>query len=158
MIAESQVMIVLRPWLGAGLSQALTPLMGDIATRLNAYSSRQAPEQLARDLDSRLFNAVREATRGAMLVQVDDGGWVRVRVEDFAVMADELLLLIFEEFPVDAQHLLLLREYSLRRASLSALRALYTRFASLQSPQELQAIASVARSCYPPFRWRQWLG
>ena len=70
---------------------------------------------------------------------------------------DDLMLLVFEKFPADQHHLLLLREYSLRKPSLSALRVLYTRFASLQTRQELDAIASVARSCHPAFRLRGWL-
>ena len=157
MIAQAQVMIALQPWLGVRLSRALEPLMGEITGRLNVYSSRQAPDALAEELDSLLFRAVRQATRGTMLTQLADESWVRIRVEDFSVMADDLLLLVFSEFPVDSRHLLLLREYSMRQASLSALRALYTRFAALQTPEELRTIASVVRSCYPAFRWREWL-
>ena len=157
MIAQAQVMIALQPWLGVRLSRVLEPLMGEITGRLNVYSSRQAPDALAEELDSLLFRAVRQATRGTMLTQLADESWVRIRVEDFSVMADDLLLLVFSEFPVDSRHLLLLREYSMRHASLSALRALYTRYSALQTPEELRTIASVVRSCYPAFRWREWL-
>ena len=157
MVAQGQVMIVLMPWLGAPLLEALWPLAGDIAALLSGFSICRPEEDLAGKLDSMLFCAVRQQTRGSMLVQVEDGTLVRVRLEDFAAMADELMLLAFEELPVDSRHLICLRDYSMRHASLSALRALYTRFAPLQSPQELAAIASVARSCYPAFRWRGWL-
>ena len=157
MVAEGQVMVVLRPWLGVRLSRTLEPLMGEISRKLNAYSSRQEPDPLAQEIDSLLFFAVRDATMGSMLIQLEDGGWVRMRVEDFATMADELLYLVFAEFPVDSQHLLLLREYSMRRASLAALRVLYTRFRDLQTREELSTSAAVAKSCYPPFRWREWL-
>ena len=156
MVAQGQVMIVLKPWLGGPLLEALTPLTGRIAVLLSGFSLRGG-DTLADQLDSLLFRAVREATGGRMLARVDDGGFVRICLEDFAAMADELMLLAFQEFPVDSRHLKYLRDYSMRRASLSALRALYTRFSSLQSPQELAAIASVAKSCYPAFRWRGWL-
>lgn len=158
MISQAQVMMMLEPWLGARLTQALMPVMADIASRLNAYSPRQEIDALAKEIDSLLFRSVHQATRGQMLIQLPEGDWVRVRLEDFSVMADELLLPVFDEFPVDQAHLSLLRAYSMHHASLSALRALYTRFAYLQTDAELDAIASVAKSCYPPFRWRQWLG
>ncbi|MBQ2976545.1 MAG: hypothetical protein IJE17_03560 [Clostridia bacterium] len=157
MIAEAQVMIALQPWLGPGLLGLLSPVIRDITGRLNAYSSRREPDELQDALDSLLFFAVRDATRGSMLIQLPDETLIRIRVEDFSVMADDLMLLIFEKFPVDQRHLLLLREYSMRKPSLAALRVLYTRFASLQTCQELTAIASVARSCHPAFRLRGWL-
>lgn len=156
MIAQSQVMIVLQPWLGVPLLQALEPLMPQIASRLNGFSIRRE-EPLAQELDSLLFRSVREATRGQMLAQLEDGTFVRIRLEDFSAMADELMLLVFLDFPTDSAHLIFLRDYSMRCASLSALRALYTKFAQMQTPQELEAIASVAKSCYPAFRWREWL-
>jgi len=157
MITVAQVMITLHPWLGAPLSRAVEPCMDEIGHRLNAYSSRQAPDQLQDDLDSLLFCAVRDASRGRMLAQMADGSLIRIRVEDFSTMADELMYLVFSRFPVDRNHFLLLREYSMRRESLSALRVLYIRFAALQSPQELHTIASVARACHEPFRLRGWL-
>ena len=157
MIAQSQVIVTLRPWLGPYLTDALMPMMGDIAGRLNAFSLRRDIGQLSGELDTLLFNAVRLATRGTLLIRLEDDSWVRVRLEDFTTMADELMLLVFEDFLVDESHFTALREYSMRCASLSALRALYTHFDSLQSEQELRTIAAVVRSCYPAFRWREWL-
>ena len=157
MISQAQVMQILEPWLGARLIQALMPTLADLADRLNAASPRQDMSALTREMDSLLFRAVHQATRGSMLIQLPDDTWVRSRVEDYAVMADELLGLAFEEWPIDGQHLLLLRTYALENPSLSALRVLYTRFAPLETEAELAAIASVVRGCYPPFRWRLWL-
>lgn len=157
MISQAQVRKTLTPWLGDPLLNALEPLTGDIAGRLNGCSIRRNADSLAEELDSLLFRAVRSATEGSMLAQLPDDTFVRVQVEDFAVMADELMLLAFQDFPRDGEHLQFLREYSLRHASLSALRVLYTRFGAQQSPQELSAIVSVVKSCYPAFRWREWL-
>ena len=156
MIAQAQVIATLRPWLGVPLTQALDPLLSDVTTRLNGFSIRRE-DRMADTLDSLLFRAAHQATQGKMLAQLEDGTFVRIRLEDFSAMADELMWLIFQEFPVDEPHLLFLREYSMAHASLSALRALYTRFAPLQTAAELVAIASVVKSCYPPFRWREWL-
>ena len=157
MISQAQVKQTLIPWLGAPLLNALEPMTWDITGRLNGYSIRRRADDLAADLDSLLFRAVRAATEESMLVRLPDDTFVRVQVEDFAVMADELMLLVFQDFPKDGEHLQFLRDYSLRHASLSALRALYTRFGAQQSPKELDAIVSVVKSCYPAFRWRGWL-
>ncbi|MBQ9265101.1 MAG: hypothetical protein IJ189_12965 [Clostridia bacterium] len=157
MIAKSQVIVALRPWLGDGLSQAMDGPMDCITQWLNAWSPRQDLGELADQIDSLLFRSVREATRGHMLIQLEDGSWVRIRVEDFAAMADDVMEPLLNSFPVDADHLLLLRSFSMNHPSLSALKALSTRFAPLQTAEELAAIASVVKSCYPAFRWRAWL-
>ena len=157
MVSQAQVMIALKPWLGGPLLEALTPTVGEIAGQLNGFSLGGSQDGLAEALDSLLFCAVRQVTGGNMLIALDDGTWVRSRLEDFAAMADELMLLPFLELPMDQKHLQDLRDYSMHYPSLSALRALYTRFAPLQTGEELSAIASVAKSCYPAFRWREWL-
>ena len=157
MVSQAQVMIVLKPWLGGPLLEALTPTVSEIAGRLNGFSFGGSRDGLAAELDSLLFRAVRQATGGRMLIALEDGTWVRVRLEDFAAMADELMLLPFLELPADEKQLQSLRDYSMRYPSLSALRTLYTRFAPLQTREELAAIASVVKSCYPAFRWREWL-
>lgn len=157
MIATSQVMAALQPWLGPRLAAWMAPLMEEMAVKMNGYSSRKKPDVLRDELDSLLFQALRHFTRGTMLAEISDGSWIRIQVEDIAMMADELMLLIFQQFPVDSHHLLLLREYSMGQASLAALKILYTHFAPLQSPDELEAIASVIRACHPAFRWREWL-
>ena len=157
MVSEAQVMEVLTPWLGAELLGVIVPTVDEIGRMLNAFTVKQEIDSLSQQIDSLLFRAVHGATRGRMLIPLPDGTWVRVRVEDFAVMTDDLLLLAFNDFPVDGYHLSWLRDYSMRQASLSALQALYTRFAPLQTQAELDAIASVARSCHPSFRWAHWL-
>ena len=157
MIATAQVMSTLQPWISARLLGQMAPLAEEIALKMNAYSSRHLPEGLRDEIDSMLFQALRYYTRGTMLSELPDGTWIRIQIDDIAMMTDEVMLLIFQQFPLDGYHLSLLQDYSMRCASLSALRVLYTRFSSLQSPQELNAIASVIRSCHPSFRWREWL-
>lgn len=156
MISAAMVDALLQPWLGPGLCETLFPLIEEITARLCTYTGYAPPDKLAAWLDSALFQAVRRETKGKMLVPLPDGGMVRVQVDDFAVMADELMYLPFSALPVDARGFSLLRDYSMRASSLSALRVLYTRFAGMQSPEELKAIAAVAKSCYPAYRLRNW--
>ena len=157
MVAKAQVLSALVPWLGSALALRLDDAVETVTRRLNAWSPRMDLAELARGIDSLLFRAVREATQGKMLIQLEDGGWVRVRVEDFSIMADDALYPLFASLPRDAEHLLYLREYSMRCESLSCLKAQYLCYGEYQSPQELQAIAAFVKKCYPAYRWRGWL-
>jgi len=157
MIAKSQVIAALTPWLGSEMTLLLDGQMEKITGLLNGWSPRQELAPLAQRIDSLLFLAVREETRGRFLIRLADESWVRVTLEDFAAMADDALYPLFCDMPLDAESLLILREYSMTSASLSALRAQYLRFASMQTPQELAAIASFVKKCYPAARWRSWL-
>ena len=157
MIALTQVTQILEPWLGPGLTGETLPAAEEIRRLLNAYTIRRDIESLYREIDSRLFLAVHHGTRGSMLVTLADGGRVRMRLEDVAVLSDEVLFLALADLPQDPKHLQAVQQYALHRDSLAALKALYTHFAPLQTREELKAIASLARSCYPAFRWRMWL-
>ena len=157
-VTLARVAEALRPWLGADFIAAVPDICESAQRKLCSFSEeRDDLRALSQGLDSMLYLTVRDATQGRMVVRLADGTCVRVRVSDFPVMADDLMYLLFERFSLDARHLMLLRDYSVRYESLSAIRALYTRFADYETPQELQALAKIARSCHAPFRWRAWL-
>ena len=157
MIALSQVTELMVPWLGTDLTAAMMPAAEDAARCLNAYTIRREISDLFRELDSLMFRAVHYYTQGAMLVSLPDGGRVRMRLDDIATLADELLFLALADLPVDKKHLQAVQQYSLEKDSLAALKALYLHFPALQTQQEIEAIAGLIRRCYPAFRWRLWL-
>jgi len=157
MVALAQVTALMQPWLGSALTGALLPAAEEIVRLLNSYTIRKDPDSLYQELDSLIFVNIHRATRGSMLVQPPEGGLVRMRLEDVAVLADETLFLALSNLPVDEKHLQAVQQYALRRDSLAALKALYLHFAPLQTEDELDAIASLVRNCYPAFRWRMWL-
>ncbi len=157
-MAPERTASVLRPWLGSDFVAAHAPLMERLCLRLTRFlPQRDSLALTAQDLDSLLFMAVRDATGGRMLLRMDNDTYIRVRLADFAVMADELLCLLMEKLPVDEQSFLLIRDYSLHAGSLAALKALYLRYEAFQSPEEFKTIVRVIRTCHPPFRWRGWL-
>ena len=151
MISIAQVTLAMQPWLGMALLNA-APLAEKVALKLNAYRPTDDPDALCRALDSLLFGAIRQIAGPDMRVLLDDGTWIRVRTEDVATMTDDVMFLYFETYPVDPPHRVLLNDYALSHHSLSALRALYTRFQSLHTREELSAIARIARGGYPAFR------
>lgn len=157
MVAISQVIVALTPWLGSDLTRRLEAETAEITHLLNAWSPRQDLADVHGRIDSLLFRAVRFHTGGTLVIPLDDGSRVRVTLEDFSAMADDAMYPLFCDLPADAEHLTVLREYSMRAPGLSALKAMYLRFAPLQTEEELNAIATFVKKCYPAFRWRGWL-
>ena len=148
---------VLRPWLGTAFLTAC-----DVCERacaaLNAFSPAAGDmAALADRLNTLLFRQIRALTEGDMRVLLDDGRVIRVRVDDVDQMADELLYLALEQLPRSAEQYARLRGFAMTHESLSALRALYLRFTSFQTADELQLIARTVRGVHPPYRWRDWL-
>ena len=157
MVTAAQVSGILLPWVGNSLLGMLHEECARITAMLNTADHLQSPDILAERIAVNLFSAVRALTHAQMVVHPDGGYPVRMQTEDFSIIADELLFLLFDTFPADEAHFQLLQSYALSCSSLSALRALYTRFASFQSQQELATVAQIARSCHPPFRLVGWL-
>ena len=157
MVTVSRVANTLTPWLGSKLLHEFRNECDEISRLLNLPKERADLPALSKKLAVYLYGQVKRKTDGQMVILPDGGYPIRMRGDDFDIIADDLLYLIFEDFPVDAVHSLLIREFSLHNPSLSALRALYCRFSSLQTAEELSAIRHTACSCYPAFRLRGWL-
>lgn len=159
MIGLERVSETLRPWLGDELIRRMPRVMTETQRRLSAFTAgRDDLGQLAYSLEGLMYTAVRRETEASFLVTLPDGSRVRMETEDFAVIADELMWLLFEQFPTDARHLMLLRDYSVKASSLSAIRALYLRFREYETIDELKTLRRVARGSYPAYRWQSWLG
>ncbi|MBR6525877.1 MAG: hypothetical protein IKT57_07885 [Clostridia bacterium] len=157
MIPVSQIANILLPWTGSELLQKLMPDCEYIVRQLNASRKTDDLQALCEHLTLYLFSAVRRVTNGSMVVSPDGGYPVRMQTDDFSDIADEMLLPLLLSFPIDEEHLLLLKNFSMQQASLSALRALHTRFAPLQTQAELDMIVQIAKGSYPPFRLLGWL-
>lgn len=158
MITLERIATVLRPWLGDALLQRVPSMLTEIQRRIDLF--RPEPGSLATLLDSLeglISRTVERETGGSLIIALQDGTAVRMEQDDFAVIADELIWPILEHFPADARHLMLLRELSLSHPSLSALRALYTRFKEYQTSDELRALRRLACGSYPAYRLAGWL-
>ncbi|MGI6688467.1 MAG: hypothetical protein ACOX6Y_09030 [Christensenellales bacterium] len=74
-----------------------------IALRLLGFlPQRDSFAALAFQLDNLLFMQVREDTEGRMTLIMDNEQAVRLRMNDFSLMADELMYLLFEALPKNA--------------------------------------------------------
>lgn len=158
MTAYDQTVAILTPWLGGIFVLNHTPLMERISFKLaHFHPQRDSLQLLAQDIDSGLYMAVRDVTKGSLTLHLDSGDRIKVRLEDFAIMTDELLYLVMKSLPQNITSYHLVRDYSLRQASLAALRALYLDFQAFQTEDELRTVLRMIKTCHPPFRWRAWL-
>ena len=158
MISPDAVKRTLLVWLGSDFLADQDALCARLATLLYSYRpDRDTLPHLAQQLDNLLFMAVREFTGGRMALLMDTGQLIRLRMNDFALMADELLFLLFESLPATPFHLAIIREYSMRSGSLSALRALYLLYRHLQTEEEHQILHRFITTCHEPLRIRHWM-
>lgn len=148
----------LTPWLGSAFVAHHAGLMERLAFKIGQFDRARGSLQAAvQDMDTQLFMAVREQTNGRMILPMDNGDHIRLRLEDFALMADELLYLLLESLPRDSQSFLMIREYSMRQGSLAALKALWLHYGAFQGEEEYRTVERIIKGSHPPFRWRQWL-
>ena len=158
MTAYDQTAAILTPWLGSIFVLNHTPLMERISFKLaHFHPQRDSLSGLAQDMDNQLFMAVRDLTKGRMILHLDSGEHMKVRLQDFAVMADELLYPVMQGLPQNINGFHLLRDYSMRQGSLAALHALYLDFQAFQTEDEWRTVLRMIKTCHPPFRWRTWL-
>lgn len=158
MVSKDHLTGLLSAWLGSALLRVRPQIVTETLRRLNAFvPARDRSADLRDSLEGLLYTSVRDATDGDLCVLLDDGSVVPMEQGDFPILADELMYLIYEQFPTDAHHLMLLREASLREHSLSAIRALYLRFSDYETAEERRTLARIARQAHPAFRWKAWL-
>lgn len=158
MIKPDRVAECLRPYLGSAFVAANPSLMEKASMTLFAFRPEQDSFlQLAQRLDNLLFMAVREQTSARMVLEMDNEQLVRLRISDFAVMADELLYLLFETMETTPRHQAMLRDYSMRNQSLTALKALYLHYQEHQSPEETLLLRRIITTSYPSWRYRTWM-
>lgn len=156
-IREARVREALLPYLG---SRALdqTALAQRATETLRHFSPcEQTLQELAQQLADMLFGDLYACLGPRMTLTLDDGRQVRILVADIPDLADSVLSALFDSLPDDDVTLDLVRDYALRATSLSAMRALLTRFAASQSPEEQVILRRIIRDNYPPERYQDWL-
>ncbi len=156
MISYALILGIIQPWVGSAMLPYLEETAQSILTRFSYFGAKDDLDGLNAWLEAYLYDSVRRITRGKMIAGLDDGSLVSLRAADFTVIADEIMYLLFSSFPKNPKYLLMLRDYSLRHESLSALRALLIDFRGLISEEESIMIRKVVLN-YPAWRYKNWL-
>lgn len=156
-VGRDEVERALKPWLGSLFLYSNT-LADDIADKLGSYAPyRQTLAELRDELESFLVTELNRLTRGSMTVLYDNYRSAQLTVNDFEMMTDDLMGVVFEKLTPFSANFLKLNDYSLRVRSLSALRVLYERYSSFYTVEELSFMVRMIRSIYPPALYEGWL-
>ncbi len=156
-IRTQDVSRALHPWVGSYMLES-TPISEDVADVLRSYAPyKEDLQKLCIRLDSFLFMALRRYTMGTMRVYLDNGREARIRMADYPLLTDDVLGVLMDSLSPYSVNFELLKNYSMQQPSLNALRVLYTKYQSFQTPEELAAIARTVRTCHPRERYASWL-
>ena len=156
-VRTARVREALAPFLGAD-TPACAAASEQAAEVLRRFVPYQQPlEELTRQLNDALFGVLYACLGPRMTLSFSDGRQVRIRMADIPDLSDCVLGVLIESLPTSQATLDLLRDHAMRETSLSALRALLTRFDRYHSPEEQALMRRVVRDNYPPERYADWL-
>ncbi len=151
-IRVEAVCAALAPLLGERFVRS-TSLCAHAAGLLHAFDPRTAPlDSLAAALKDALFGDLRAALGPDMLLVLESGVRLRLRLRDIDTLVDETLGVLLDAcpYPIEA-----LREYAMRTGSLSAMRVMLQRHPL--PPMEREMWMRIVRENHPTDRYRTWL-
>lgn len=156
-ISTASVREALRPRLGSDMVEGC-----DVADRaahaLRSYAPyRDSLEDVNRRVCDALFDALYRCVGPSMTVRRDNGTFARIHMNELPDVADDVLYALFDSLTVYSVSYGLLKDYSLRTGSLSAMRVLMEKYGGFQSAEETALMARIIREGYPPERWSAWL-
>lgn len=156
-VTERQVREALRPRLGSELVDQ-TGLCAEVAGLMRTYASyRDTFESMTEQVEQLLFTRLYDLLGPGMSLRLDDGRVVRIRMRELPELADEAMGAMFEAMQVYSVNYANLKDYSMRAASLSALRVLYQKYGAFQSPEEKALLTRIIRERFPASRYEGWL-
>lgn len=153
------VRFLLAPWLGSFTLDTSPEISEGVFTRLCSYRGGRGPSlmDVENEVESFLHLSIYRATNKTMRLWMDNGSLVEVYSSHIAQMADDVMFLLFSSLTVYTPSLQTVEDYAMRKHSLSALRALYTVFARLQTPAELSAVRRQITTLYKKEDYEYWL-
>ena len=156
-VGVEEVERVLRPWLGSLFVNA-NPLAEEIAEHLRAYAPyRQTLESLREEVETLLLRKLNALTNRSLTVILDNYRSRRLNMSTITDITDDLMGLIFDKLTPFSANFVKLNDYSMRVASLNALRVLYQKYACYYTEEEFAFMVSIIKTVYPPQRWEAWL-
>lgn len=156
-VTKDEVERVLRPWLGT-LFLSANNLCDLLTERMSAYAPyRQSLESLRDELEVLLLTKLNGLTNRTLTVVLDNYHSRRLGQSELAAITDDLMGLIFDKLTPFSANFVRLNDYSIRVASLNALRVLYQKYASFYSPEEFAFLVRVIRNVYPESAYHSWL-
>ena len=156
-IRPEDVFSALEPMLGARYL-ASTPLCGDVADCLSRYApTLMTPNDMFLKVREVIFGDLYAALGQGMVLTLENGVRLRLRLKDVDTLADEALGLLLDALPGDQLPLTFLRPFALESGLLCAMRVLLQRYGSILPSMEREMLIRIVKENHPADRYAAWL-
>lgn len=156
-IRESDVSAALAPMLGLRFVTT-TPLCARAADCLRQYiPGRTALTDMFPRVKDCIFGDLYEALGQGMVLTLENGVRLRIRLRDIDTLADAALGVLLDALPADLLPLEKLREFALESGYLCAMRVLLQRYGSVLPRMEKDMFIRIVKENHPADRYADWL-
>ena len=156
-IHPGDVFAALEPMLGAQFLSA-TPLCGTVADCLSLYApSCMTLNDMFTRVRETIFGDLYAALGQGMVLTLENGVRLRLRLKDVDTLADEALGLLLDALPGDQLPLTFLRPFALETGLLCAMRVLLQRYGAVLPSMEREMLIRIVKENHPADRYAAWL-
>lgn len=156
-ISAADVRTAFEPLLGARFVDS-TPLCQCTADCLRLYApSMMTLENMFTRVREVIFGEMYAALGQGMVLTLENGVRLRLRLKDIDTLADEALGVLLDALPGDQLPLTALRAFALDSGLLCAMRVLLQRYGSVLPSMERDMLARIIRENHPADRYAAWL-
>lgn len=156
-IRTDDMRMALEPMLGTRFVVS-TPLCGDAAEALALYapSCMTLGDMFTRVKDV-IFGDLYEALGPGMVLTLESGIRLRLRLRDVDTLADAALGVLLDALPANLLPLETLRAFALDSGLLCAMRVLLQRYGSVLPSMEREMLIRIVKENHPADRYADWL-
>lgn len=156
-IRTEDVCAALEPMLGARFVTT-TPLCAHAADCLRQFApARMSLSDMFARVKDCIFGDLYEALGQGMLLTLENGIRLRIRLRDVDTLADEALGVLLDELSADLLPLELLRSFALQSGLLCAMRVLLQRYGTTLPRMERDMLVRIVKENHPADRYAAWL-
>lgn len=156
-IHAADVCAALEPMLGAQFVRT-TPLCGNAADVLSTFApSCMTLEDMFARVKDRIFGDLYEALGPGMVLTLESGIRLRLRLRDVDTLADETLGVLLDALPASVIPLEALRSFALQTGYLCGMRVLLQRYGAVLPRMERDMLVRIVKENHPADRYAAWL-
>lgn len=156
-ISAADVGAALSPMLGVRFVTT-TPLCAKAAECLQQYApARMSLNDMYAQVKECIFGALYEALGQGMVLTLENGVRLRIRLRDVDTLADAALGALLDELPASVLPLENLRSFALQSGLLCAMRVLLQRYGTALPRMEKDMFVRIIRENHPADRYSDWL-
>lgn len=156
-ISVLHVRAAFEPLLGTRFVES-TPVCQHTADCLHLYApSMMTLEQMFTRVREVIFGEMYTALGQGMLLTLENGVRLRLRLKDIDTLADEALGVLLDALPGDQLPLTSLRAFALDSGLLCAMRVLLQRYGAVLPSLEREMLVRIIKENHPADRYASWL-